>query len=551
MYVNNLISLQENISTYGIDDRKVTGHVTLSSPGMIKCYVQNLKALPSGNRYVFCIFSKNHNEGIKVGKLGTEKETKWIVDEKNILGSGLRLEEIDGVALVAEHEMRGAEAVVVGFSRDRYMLLSMVDSLFPRNEQKSTNQVSPKTVTKQPTGTVEKPKVVVKETMPVEKPKVVVKEPEPEEKVKVIVVKEPVPVEKPKVMIKEPVPVEKPKAVVQEPVPVILPVPVVAEKTISIEKIKVVVSQESGPVILPKPKVPMEPGPVILPKPKVPLEPGPVILPCEHKEEYMHKEIPYEHKEEHMHKEMPCEHKEEYMHKEMPCEHKEEHMHKEMPCEHKEEHMHKEMPCEHKEEYMHKEMPCEHKEKYMHKEMPCEHKEEAQQSVCKPICKPICPKPRVEEQEDFILPEGAVVGDLTKETSTEPITKELKRIIDSISKDKRVEEKARELEEQISKMSNIPQSQKLFDKAHIQKTIESRYMSQQINIEDMLEEEEEEPGLDTNPKKAIECINEMSEVEGLLDSEALEERDYLLEIDKRLQAIRARMGEAIEKQELE
>ncbi len=314
MYVNNLISLQENISTYGIDDRKVTGHVTLSSPGMIKCYVQNLKALPSGNRYVFCIFSKNHNEGIKVGKLGTEKETKWIVDEKNILGSGLRLEEIDGVALVAEHEMRGAEAVVVGFSRDRYMLLSMVDSLFPRNEQKSTNQVSPKTVTKQPTGTVEKPKVVVKETMPVEKPKVVVKEPEPEEKVKVIVVK-------------EPVPVEKPKAVVQEPVPVILPVPVVAEKTISIEKIKVVVSQESGPVILPKPKVPMEPGPVILPKPKVPLEPGPVILPCEHKEEYMHKEMPYEHKEEYMHKEMPCEHKEEHMHKEMPCEQKEEHMH--------------------------------------------------------------------------------------------------------------------------------------------------------------------------------------------------------------------------------
>ena len=563
MYVNNLISLQENISTYGIDDRKVTGHVTLSSPGMIKCYVQNLKALPSGNRYVFCIFSKNHNEGIKVGKLGTEKETKWIVDEKNILGSGLRLEEIDGVALVAEHEMRGAEAVVVGFSRDRYMLLSMVDSLFPRNEQKSTNQVSPKTVTKQPTGTVEKPKVVVKEPMPVEKPKVVVKEPEPEEKVKVIVVKEPVPVEKPKVMVKEPVPVEKPKAVVQEPGPVILPVPVVAEKTISIEKIKVVVSQESGPVILPKPKVPLEPGPVILPcehkeeymHKEMPCEHKEEYMhkemPCEHKEEYMHKEMPYEHKEEHMHKEMPCEHKEEHMHKEMPCEHKEEHMHKEMPCEHKEEHMHKEMPCEHKEKYMHKEMPCENKEEHMHKEMPCEHKEEAQQSICKPICKPICPKPRVEEQEDFILPEGAVVGDLTKETSTEPITKELKRIIDSISKDKRVEEKARELEEQISKMSNIPQSQKLFDKAHIQKTIESRYMSQQINIEDMLEEEEEEPGLDTNPKKAIECINEMSEVEGLLDSEALEERDYLLEIDKRLQAIRARMGEAIEKQEIE
>ena len=65
MYVNNLISLQENISTYGIDGQKVTGHVTLSSPGMIRCYVQNLKALPAGNNYVFCVFSKTNNRDRK------------------------------------------------------------------------------------------------------------------------------------------------------------------------------------------------------------------------------------------------------------------------------------------------------------------------------------------------------------------------------------------------------------------------------------------------------------------------------------------------------
>ncbi len=572
MYVNNLISLQENISTYGIDNSKVTGHVTLSSPGMIKCYVQNLKSLPSGNHYVFCIFSKSHSKGIKVGKLGTEKETKWLVDEKNILESGLKLEEIDGVALVAEHEMRGAEAVVVGFSKDRYMLLSIVDSLFPRNEQKSTGHAPSKAVTTPPAQPVEKPKVVVvKETIPVEKPVVVVKEVESVEKPKVVV-KEPEPVEKPKVVVKEQKPVEKPKVVEQGPGPVILPKPIVP--------------LEPGPAILPKPIVPLAPGPVILPKPIVPLEPGPAILPCEPKEEYKHKEMPCEHEEEHKHKEMPCEYKEEHKYKEMPCEYKEEHKHKEMPCEHEEEHKHKEMPYGHKEEHKYKEMPCEHEEEHKHKEMPCEYKEEHKykEMPCKheeehkykempcehkeehkykempceheeenhqSICNLICPKPRQEDQEDFILPEGATVGELVKETSEQPINEELKRIIDSISKDKRVEEKARELEKRISKMSSIPQSQKLFDKSHLQQTLETRYMSQQINFEALLEEEEEKSDLDTNPKKALECINKMNLEESSLDIEALEEKNYLKEIDERLQAIRARMNEAIEKQEIE
>ncbi len=43
MYVNTLISLQENIPTYGVEGKTVTGHVTISTPGIIKCYVQNLK----------------------------------------------------------------------------------------------------------------------------------------------------------------------------------------------------------------------------------------------------------------------------------------------------------------------------------------------------------------------------------------------------------------------------------------------------------------------------------------------------------------------------
>ena len=338
MYVNNLISLQENISTYGIDGHKVTGHVTLSSPGMIRCYIQNLKSLPTSNNYIFCVFSKAQNRGVKLGQLGTQKETRWLVEEKNILGSGLKLEDIDGVALVVDYEMRGIETVAVGFMRERYMLFPIIDHLFPK-------QVAPPKFT------------------PINAP--------PQKKND-----------------------DKPYGG------------------------KPYDGQDGG-----KPYGGQDGGKPYGGKPQEGREPG-----------------------------------------------------------------------------------------------------------------------------AFILPEGAVEGEVGEET----VSEELRRIINSISKDKRVEEKARELEAQISKMSNIPQSQKLFDKSYMQKNLEARYTGQKINFNELLQEVEEEDILDTNPKNAVECITQMEQMdEEELTQEATEERDYLKEIDRKLQEIRMRMSEVIEKQDIE
>ncbi len=132
MYVNTLISLQENISTYGIDGQKVSGHVTLSSPGVIRCYVQNLKPHFPGQNFTLCIFSKSRRAGVKIGQLGMGRETRWLVNEMNILDKGLKLDEIDGVAVIADNGMRGSEAVLLGFSQEKYMIMSIIDELFPR-----------------------------------------------------------------------------------------------------------------------------------------------------------------------------------------------------------------------------------------------------------------------------------------------------------------------------------------------------------------------------------------------------------------------------------
>ena len=407
MYVNNLISLQENSSTYGIDNSKVTGHVTLSSPGMIKCYVQNLKPASSNKGYMFCIFSKHHNKGIKVGKLGTEKESKWLVDEKNIKGSGIKLEDIDAVAIVAERDMQGVDVIVVGFSKDKYLLLSIIDQLFPRNEQKTTTQIAPKAIPSHEKPVVEKEKVPVEKSKAEEKEKMQVEKPKVEEKEKL-------PVEKPNVEEKEKMPVEKPK--VEE------------KEKMQMEKPKV---EEKEKVQMEKPEV-IEQGP------------GPVILPS--------------------------------------------------------------------------------------------------------------PTPSSKEKtcgcNDFILPQGAVQGEMVKEMDEKPINEELKRIIDSISKDKRVEEKAKELEKLIRQMNELCEEPKVMEKPSVEKILEQRYMSQKINFDELLEEEAEED-FDTNPKKALECINQMNKEENYLDEEVVEEQDYLKEIENRLKEIKARMNEAAEKQRVD
>ena len=132
MYVNTLITLQENLSTYGIDGKKVTGHVTITSPGLIKCYVQNLKKQPSGQTYALYAFSKTKDKGVRLGNLGSEKETKWITNGKNIENSGINIEEIDGVAIVVEDNMRGADTILMGFKNNRYMIIPLIDDIFKK-----------------------------------------------------------------------------------------------------------------------------------------------------------------------------------------------------------------------------------------------------------------------------------------------------------------------------------------------------------------------------------------------------------------------------------
>ena len=140
MYVNTLITLQENLATYAVEGKKVTGHVTIDSPGMIKCYIQNLKKQDSDNQYAFYAFSKAKNKGVRIGGLSAQKETKWVVSEKNVANSGLRLEDLDGVAIVAENGRRGNDTIAMGFKSSKYMIIPLIDEIAKSRSSIKGNQ---------------------------------------------------------------------------------------------------------------------------------------------------------------------------------------------------------------------------------------------------------------------------------------------------------------------------------------------------------------------------------------------------------------------------
>lgn len=121
--------------TYGADGDKVTGHVTIKSPGLIKCYIQNLKKPKDNMEYIFCLMSKGKNRGVKIGNVGEEKETRWLVNQNNINGSGLKLEDIDGMAVVMDAKNKAPETVLLGFVKDRYQVYHIIDELFPRPQE--------------------------------------------------------------------------------------------------------------------------------------------------------------------------------------------------------------------------------------------------------------------------------------------------------------------------------------------------------------------------------------------------------------------------------
>ncbi|PHV70848.1 hypothetical protein CS063_08780 [Sporanaerobium hydrogeniformans] len=134
MYVNTIIALEENMPTYGIDGKKVTGHVTITSPGIIKCYVQNLNTKKQVD-LAFYAFSNKEQKAVRLGLLnkGSEsRETRWNVDEKNIKGSKLALSAIDSVAIIKEGDgMRSTDTILVGYSGERYIITSLLERVLP------------------------------------------------------------------------------------------------------------------------------------------------------------------------------------------------------------------------------------------------------------------------------------------------------------------------------------------------------------------------------------------------------------------------------------
>ena len=141
MYINTLIGLEENMPTYGINGKKVNGHVSITTPGIIKCYVQNLN-LKGEKALELYAFSSKDDRGVRIGELisPTEsKETRWRVDEQDIMNSGLKIKDIDAVAVVKEGDsMRNTDTVLIGFARNKYTINAILQELLPTETQRPT-----------------------------------------------------------------------------------------------------------------------------------------------------------------------------------------------------------------------------------------------------------------------------------------------------------------------------------------------------------------------------------------------------------------------------
>lgn len=232
MYLNTLICLEENVTGYGKNGAKATGHITITSPGIVKCYVQNLRQLPK--EYTVYLISKNQNKAVRLGCINVceeNKQTTWKVDLNNLKGTGLKGTDIDSAAVIVEGDSIGnTDTVLIGYTQGKYLITSMLESALPKKSAPAT------------------PK-------PVSKPEVKV-QPATE-----VVMPNPVGGPGPVIVPKPaggpgPVIVPKPE---EAPCHVIFPMP----------------EGGPGPVIVPKPEG--GPGPVIVPMPGE--GPGPVIIP--------------------------------------------------------------------------------------------------------------------------------------------------------------------------------------------------------------------------------------------------------------------------------
>ena len=134
------------------------------------------------------------------------------------------------------------------------------------------------------------------------------------------------------------------------------------------------------------------------------------------------------------------------------------------------------------------------------------------------------------------------------------VSRELQRIINMLKENQEVRQKAKGIEEQIEKMRQLPQNHKLVQKSNLEKTLESRYMAQQLMGEEEIEKEESS---DTSPRNALNFMStetngidipsivqqnseQVEEVEKKENTNSLDEIDYIGEIDKKIREIESR-----------
>ncbi|MDU7537505.1 MAG: hypothetical protein E7K67_10980, partial [Peptostreptococcaceae bacterium] len=241
--MNTLICLEENVTGYGKNGARATGHITITSPGIVKCYVQNLRQLPK--EYTVYLISKDQNKAVRLGCINVcdgNKQVTWKVDLNNIKGTGLKGKDIDSAAVIVEGDSIGnTDTILIGYTQGKYLITSMLESALPKKSAPATSETEKCAPIPKPM-----PKVEHKKEVKVE-PKV-----EPKEEIKV----------EPKV---EPIT----EIVMPEggPGPVIMPEPEGEPESVIIPQPE----EEPGPVIMPEPEG--GPGPVIIP------DPDPIIVP--------------------------------------------------------------------------------------------------------------------------------------------------------------------------------------------------------------------------------------------------------------------------------
>ena len=137
------------------------------------------------------------------------------------------------------------------------------------------------------------------------------------------------------------------------------------------------------------------------------------------------------------------------------------------------------------------------------------------------------------------------------------VSRELQRIINMLKENQDIKQKTKGIEEQIERMRQLPQTHKLVQKSDIEKTIESRFMAQQLMGEKQ-EDDIEEEDADTSPKKALNFMSlekqqivteETTNQKGNTQMENLEKKeningqdeiDYIHEMDKKIRGFEAR-----------